>query len=80
MSSSISISGFKPVHRRILYDMYNELSLTADKPYRKCALIVGDVLGKFHSRVSSKLGQKSTVFFSMSRSISLATLLSLASV
>lgn len=40
--------GLKPVHRRILFDMYNELSLTADKPYRKCALIVGDVLGKFH--------------------------------
>ena len=40
--------GLKPVHRRILYDMYNELSLTSDKPYRKCALIVGDVLGKFH--------------------------------
>ena len=40
--------GLKPVHRRILYDMYNELSLTSDKAYRKCALIVGDVLGKFH--------------------------------
>lgn len=39
--------GLKPVHRRILFDM-NELGLTSDKPYRKCALIVGDVLGKFH--------------------------------
>ena len=39
--------GFKPVHRRILYSM-NELGLTADKPYRKCARIVGDVLGKYH--------------------------------
>ena len=37
--------GLKPVHRRILFDM-NELGLTSDKPYRKCALIVGDVLGK----------------------------------
>lgn len=39
--------GLKPVHRRILFDM-NELGLTSDKPYRKCALIVGDVLGKYH--------------------------------
>lgn len=36
--------GLKPVHRRILYAM-NELGLTSDKPFRKCALIVGDVLG-----------------------------------
>ncbi|MDE5618696.1 MAG: DNA topoisomerase 4 subunit A, partial [Clostridia bacterium] len=47
--------GLKPVHRRILYDMYNELSLTADKPYRKCALIVGDVLGKFHPHGDSSV-------------------------
>ncbi len=39
--------GLKPVHRRILYDM-NELGMTPDKPSRKCARIVGDVLGKFH--------------------------------
>lgn len=39
--------GFKPVHRRILYSM-NELGLTPDKPYRKSARIVGDVLGKYH--------------------------------
>ncbi len=39
--------GLKPVHRRILYAM-NELGLSADKPYRKCARIVGDVLGKYH--------------------------------
>ena len=37
--------GLKPVHRRILYSMY-ELGLTSDKPYRKSARIVGDVLGK----------------------------------
>ena len=36
--------GLKPVHRRILYSM-NELNLTPDKPYRKSASIVGDVLG-----------------------------------
>ena len=47
--------GLKPVHRRILYDMYNELSLTSDKPYRKCALIVGDVLGKFHPHGDSSV-------------------------
>ena len=39
--------GLKPVHRRILYSM-NELNLTPDKPYRKSAGIVGDVLGKYH--------------------------------
>jgi DNA gyrase subunit A len=39
--------GLKPVHRRILYGMY-ELGLTSNKPYRKCAKIVGEVLGKFH--------------------------------
>ena len=40
--------GLKPVHRRILYDMAAELNLTSDKPTRKSARIVGDVLGKFH--------------------------------
>ena len=39
--------GLKPVHRRILYAM-GELNLSYDKPYRKCARIVGDVLGKYH--------------------------------
>ena len=39
--------GLKPVHRRILYGIY-ELGLTSTKPYRKCAKIVGEVLGKFH--------------------------------
>ena len=39
--------GLKPVHRRILSSM-NELNLTPDKPYRKSARIVGDVLGKYH--------------------------------
>lgn len=39
--------GLKPVHRRILYAMY-ELGMFPDKPYRKCARIVGDCLGKYH--------------------------------
>jgi DNA gyrase subunit A len=39
--------GLKPVHRRILYAM-QELGLSPDKPFRKCARIVGDVLGKYH--------------------------------
>jgi DNA gyrase subunit A len=39
--------GLKPVHRRILFGMY-ELGLTSTRPYRKCAKIVGEVLGKFH--------------------------------
>ena len=39
--------GLKPVQRRILYTMH-ELSLTPDKPHRKCARIVGDCLGKYH--------------------------------
>ena len=39
--------GLKPVHRRILYAMY-ELGLTNDRPYRKCARVVGEVLGKYH--------------------------------
>ncbi len=39
--------GLKPVHRRIIYAMH-ELGLTPDRPYRKCARVVGDVLGKYH--------------------------------
>jgi DNA gyrase subunit A len=39
--------GLKPVHRRILYSMFTQ-GFTADKPYRKCATTVGDVLGKYH--------------------------------
>ena len=39
--------GLKPVHRRILFAM-NEMGLHADKPYKKCARITGDVLGKYH--------------------------------
>ena len=39
--------GLKPVHRRILYDMH-ELGITPDKPFRKSARMVGDVLGKYH--------------------------------
>ncbi|MEO0534091.1 MAG: DNA gyrase subunit A [Cyanobacteria bacterium P01_A01_bin.123] len=39
--------GLKPVHRRIIYAMH-ELGLTPDRPFRKCARVVGDVLGKYH--------------------------------
>ena len=39
--------GLKPVHRRILYGMYED-NLTYDKPFRKCATAVGDVLGRYH--------------------------------
>lgn len=39
--------GLKPVHRRILYSMYTQ-GFTPDKPFRKCATTVGDVLGRFH--------------------------------
>ena len=39
--------GLKPVQRRILFAMY-ELGLTPEKPFRKCARVVGDVLGKYH--------------------------------
>ena len=47
--------GLKPVHRRILYDMAAELNLTSDKPTRKSARIVGDVLGKFHPHGDSSV-------------------------
>ena len=46
--------GLKPVHRRILYDM-NELGMTPDKPYRKSARVVGDVLGKYHPHGDSSV-------------------------
>ena len=53
--------GLKPVHRRILFDMSNELTLYSDKPHRKSARIVGDVLGKFHPHGDS------SVYFAMVR-------------
>ena len=46
--------GLKPVHRRILYAM-NELGMTPDKPYRKSARLVGDVLGKYHPHGDSSV-------------------------
>ena len=46
--------GLKPVHRRILYSM-TELGVTPDKPYRKSARIVGDVLGKYHPHGDSSV-------------------------
>ncbi|MEY8371140.1 DNA gyrase subunit A [Aerococcaceae bacterium 50-4] len=46
--------GLKPVHRRILYGM-NELGVTSDKPYKKSARIVGDVMGKYHPHGDSAI-------------------------
>ena len=46
--------GFKPVHRRILYGMM-ELGITSDKPTKKCARIVGEVLGKYHPHGDSSV-------------------------
>ena len=46
--------GFKPVHRRIIYSMF-ELGLLPDKQFRKCARIVGDVLGKYHPHGDSSV-------------------------
>lgn len=46
--------GLKPVQRRTLYDM-NELGIKSDKPYRKCARIVGDTMGKYHPHGDSSI-------------------------
>ena len=46
--------GLKPVHRRILYAMYED-GLTPDKPYRKSATTVGDVLGRYHPHGDSSV-------------------------
>lgn len=46
--------GFKPVHRRILYGMLG-LGNTSDKPYKKCARVVGEVLGKYHPHGNSSV-------------------------
>ncbi len=46
--------GLKPVQRRALYDMY-ELGIRYDKPYRKCARIVGDTMGKYHPHGDSSI-------------------------
>jgi len=46
--------GFKPVHRRVLFGM-NELGNTSDKPYKKCARIVGEVMGKYHRHGDSSI-------------------------
>jgi len=54
--------GFKPVHRRILFGM-NELGNTSDKPYKKSARIVGDVLGKYHPHGDT------AVYFAMVRMV-----------
>ena len=46
--------GFKPVHRRILYGM-REIGNTSDKPYKKCARVVGEVLGNYHPHGDSSI-------------------------
>ena len=46
--------GFKPVHRRVLFGM-DKLGNTSDKPYKKSARIVGDVLGKYHPHGDSSV-------------------------
>ena len=46
--------GLKPVQRRILYAMY-DMGLTTDKPHKKCAKIVGEVLGKYHPHGDSSV-------------------------
>ena len=46
--------GLKPVQRRTLYDMY-ELGIRWDRPYRKCARIVGDTMGKYHPHGDSSI-------------------------
>ncbi|MEW5916511.1 MAG: DNA gyrase subunit A, partial [Gemmatimonadota bacterium] len=40
--------GLKPVHRRVLYSMFNNLGLVPGRPHKKCATVVGDVLGQYH--------------------------------
>ena len=46
--------GLKPVQRRTLFDMY-ELGIRYDRPYRKCARIVGDTMGKYHPHGDSSI-------------------------
>ena len=57
--------GFKPVHRRVLFGM-DKLGNTSDKPYKKSARIVGDVLGKYHPH-----GDSSVYFAGLSTAIAL---------
>mgnify|MGYP003182328133 CR=1 FL=1 len=52
--------GLKPVQRRTLYDMY-ELGIRYDRPYRKCARIVGDTMGKYHPHGDSSTSVQSRV-------------------
>ncbi len=47
--------GLKPVHRRVLFGMYNDLGLVSNKPYKKSARIVGEVLGKYHPHGDSSV-------------------------
>ena len=54
--------GLKPVHRRIIYGM-NELGMQPNQPYRKCARIVGDVMGKYHPHGDSSIYEAMTQQF-----------------
>ena len=47
--------GLKPVQRRILYAMYNDMSLVTSGRYRKCAAVVGEVMGKYHPHGDSSI-------------------------
>ena len=49
--------GLKPVHRRILFGMY-EAGLRPERPHKKCAAAVGDVMGKFHPHESAEIYQR----------------------
>ena len=55
--------GLKPVHRRILYAM-NELGIRADKPHKKSARVVGDVIGKYHPHGDSAVYELSLIHIS----------------
>ena len=61
--------GLKPVHRRILYGM-NELGVTPDKPHKKSARIVGDVMGKYHPHGDSAIYEAMVGWPSLSLTVS----------
>ena len=60
--------GFKPVHRRILFGMMG-LGNTSDKPYKKSARVVGEVLGKYHLMVTRRLRSLLYVWLSLGQCV-----------
>jgi hypothetical protein len=60
--------GLKPVHRRILYSMYTQ-GFTADKPHRKSATTIGDVLGRFHPHGDQSVYDRSFDWRKISRCV-----------